>query len=196
MNRVIWGLLFVAIVSGGIATCGDEPPAPRQSTTAEDQSAKPTAVRKELLSGQVKFLGPALRDRGVKTSEEMDKQVVLITDDGEFVPLVADWRGRAFYQDEHLRDRKVQLIVRRQQGIPYAQVLVVYTFDDKGRRMYTDYWCDICSIPMYEIKKCDCCQGPIHLRFTARPLPSYLSKALNDDAERPSNSDSKSDDAK
>ena len=51
------------------------------------------------------------------------------------------------------------------------QVLMVFTFDDKGQRMYTDYWCDICSIPMYEIKPCDCCQQPIRLRFRIQELP-------------------------
>ena len=50
----------------------------------------------------------------------------------------------------------------------------VYTFDDKGRRHYTDYWCDICSIPMYEIKPCDCCQEEIRLRSE----PQELSKDI------------------
>ena len=41
-------------------------------------------------------------------------------------------------------------------------------------RQYFDYWCDICSIPMYEIKRCECCQGPIRMRFQPRGLPSYI----------------------
>ena len=27
-----------------------------------------------------------------------------------------------------------------------------------------DYWCDICAIPMYILKDCECCQGPTRLR--------------------------------
>jgi hypothetical protein len=35
---------------------------------------------------------------------------------------------------------------------------------------------------MYEIKPCDCCQGPNRLRFQSKPLPDYLSgkKEQND----------------
>ena len=107
------------------------------------------------------------------------------TPDGELIPIVADWRGRAFFQDKRLRDRKVELVGTRKPGVPYLQILMVFTFDKQGQRKYTDYWCDVCSIPMYEIKPCDCCQGPIRLRFQSKPLPSYLppSKAK---AEKPS----------
>jgi hypothetical protein len=27
-----------------------------------------------------------------------------------------------------------------------------------------DYWCDICAIPMYIKKPCECCQGETRLR--------------------------------
>ena len=93
---------------------------------------------------------------------------------GDLIPIVPDWRGRAFYQDKRLRDRKVELVGFRKPGVPYLQVLSIFTFNDRGERQYTDYWCDICAIPMYEIKKCDCCQGPIRLRFQNKGLPDYL----------------------
>ncbi len=178
-----WVLLLLSVVLAvsGFEIRGEDQPAQPSSEAVEDQPADEADARKELLTGQVKFLGPALRNRGIKAYEEMDKQVVLITDEGELVPLVADWRGRAFYQDERLRDRKVPLVVRRSPGISYRQVLIVYTIDKNGQRMYTDYWCDICSIPMYEIKDCECCQGPIRLRFQDRPLPSYLAKEIGTD---------------
>jgi hypothetical protein len=48
---------------------------------------------------------------------------------------------------------------------------MVFTFDEAGVRQYTDYWCDICSIPMYEIQPCECCQGDIRLRFQPQDLP-------------------------
>jgi hypothetical protein len=101
------------------------------------------------------------------------------------IPIVSDWRGRAFYQDERLRDRSVDLVVNRRPGIPWVQVLSIYTFDDKGVRNITDYWCDICAIPMYEIKECECCQGPIRLRFRPQELPADVSKHAVDKPESP-----------
>ena len=35
---------------------------------------------------------------------------------------------------------------------------------DPAFRLELDYWCDICAIAMYELKECECCQGPIELR--------------------------------
>ena len=34
----------------------------------------------------------------------------------------------------------------------------------KGGKFELDYWCEICAIAMFELKECDCCQGPIELR--------------------------------
>ena len=145
--------------------------------TAESAKAPPAAedYPKELFTGKVVMLHEALKRRNIKAYEEENKnQVVLETDKGELIPIVPDWRGRAFYQDKRLRDRKVELVGFRKPGVPYLQVLSIFTFNEKGERQYTDYWCDICSIPMYEIKKCDCCQGPIRLRFQNKDLPDYL----------------------
>ena len=131
-------------------------------------------VAKELYTGKVVLVVEALQRRGIKATAEMKGQVALETESGELWPLVADWRGRAFFQDERLRNRKVDLVARKHPGVPYLQVLMVFTFNEQGERQYTDYWCDICSIPMYEIKDCDCCQGPIRLRFQKQDLPGYL----------------------
>lgn len=139
---------------------------------AADPAPKPA---RQLFRGQVVSVAAALERRGVKASpEELKGQVALETADGDLLPILPDWRGRAFYQDERLRDRKVELIGYRRPGLPYLQVLVIYTFDKEGRRNYTDYWCDICSIPMYEIKPCDCCQQEIRLRFQPQALPADL----------------------
>lgn len=157
--------------------------------SSEPKSVKPAASRdgasktadvadepvRTLLSGKVVLLADALKHRGIKSYEEEIKgQVVLVTRIGELVPIVPDWRGRALYQDERLRDRPVDLIVNRRAGLPWVQVLSIYTFDEKGVRNLTDYWCDICAIPMYEIKECECCQGPIRLRFRPQELPKDL----------------------
>ena len=110
----------------------------------------------------------------VDAFNEFEKQVVLEMPSGELIPIVPNWRGRAFYQDKRLRNRKVELVGRQRKGIPYLQVLTIFTFDKQGVRQYTDYWCDLCSIPMYEIKPCDCCQDQIRIRFQPRELPDYL----------------------
>ena len=149
------------------AVLSDDPPRPA-ATTAE---AEP---KKELFTGKVVLAVEALKRRGLKPAEEMNGQVVLETADGELIPILADWRGRAFFQDERLRDRRVELVGFRRRGIPYLQVLMVFTQSDAGEREYTDYWCDVCAIPMYEIKPCECCQGEIRLRFQQQGLPEYL----------------------
>lgn len=133
-----------------------------------------TAPAKQLFQGKVVRVHEALKRRGVKAyPEELKEQVALETKD-ELILILPDWRGRAFYQDERLRNRDVELIGFRRAGLPYLNVLSVYTFDDKGRRQYTDYWCDICSIPMYEMKPCDCCQEEIRLRFEPQELPKDI----------------------
>jgi hypothetical protein len=150
----------------GIASSvrADEPPAKPESASAERG--------KKLYSGKVVDAQAALKKRGIKAFDELKGQVVLETTDGRLLPIIPDWRGRAFFQDERLRNRPVDLIGFQKPGVPYLQVLVVYTFDEQGIREYTDYWCDICSIPMYEIKPCDCCQGDIRLRFQPQELPA------------------------
>jgi hypothetical protein len=146
-------------------------PPPR---TDEKPSAAPAPLKRELFRGKVVLLQEALRARGIKAYDEQQMQVALDSEDGRLVPLISDWRGRAFFQDERLRNRRVELVGTMTPGVPFLQVLIVYTFDEQGRRQYTDYWCDICAIPMYEIKPCDCCQGDIRLRFQPQDLPRFL----------------------
>lgn len=142
------------------------------SWAASDDDAESAAKpQKELFRGEVVRIPDALKKIGVKAyKEELQDQVALLTPDKELLPILPDWRGRAFFQDERLRDRKVELVGYRKPGLPYLQVLTIFTFDEKGQRQHTDYWCDICAIPMYEIKPCDCCQQPIRLRFQPREL--------------------------
>lgn len=146
------------------------------TATARGQGpvSKATKTQQQLFTGRVVLLEDALERRDIKVAEEMHGQVVLETEKGELIPILADWRGRAFYQDERLRNRKVDLVGFRREGLPYLQVQMVFTFSEAGQRQYTDYWCDICAIPMYEIKPCECCQGPIRLRFQKQDLPKYL----------------------
>jgi hypothetical protein len=141
---------------------------------------------KAIVSGKVVALAEALKQRGIKSyPEEIKGQVVVVTRAGEIVPIVPDWRGRAFYQDERLRNRPVDLVVNRRSGVPWVQVLSIYMFDEKGVRNVTDYWCDICAIPMYEIKDCECCQGPTRLRFRPQELPKDLARPDASGSEKP-----------
>jgi hypothetical protein len=161
----------LALLVSGVVIADDSaaPPPAAGTDAAESRSPAP-----QLFSGTAVLLKEALAKRDIETAEETASHVVLETDAGELIPILADWRGRAFYQDELLRHRKVELIGFRHSGVPYLNVIAVYTFDDEGRRMYTDYWCDVCSIPMYEIQPCECCQGPIRLRFQPQDLPDYI----------------------
>ena len=192
-------LLFVVLLvvtgAGHAALSGDEigisPGAKQSSETTADRkkgitSSKPP--KKQLFSGQVVNLQDALKRRGVSSAIEFKNQVVLETSKGTLIPIVPDWRGRAFFQDKRLQNRKVDLVGYLKKGTPYLQVLMVFTYNEKGERQYTDYWCDICSIPMYEIKPCDCCQAPIRLRFQHKELPSYLSPVIPSKANEPKES--------
>ena len=180
-------LAFLALVKFGVSTTA----ALAGETSKSSVASKPRAVRasadkqppgdtssQELFRGKVVLVREALARRKIEAREEFDKDVALETDAGELIPIVPDWRGRAFFQDAHLRNRPVELVGKRAKGVPYLQVLIVFTFDAKGVRQYTDYYCDTCGFAMHEIKTCECCQGPVHLRYQPRDLPDYIKARL------------------
>lgn len=168
---------MTSVVSAGGYEDESEPAATSTSGDASASDAEGESQNeKRLFSGRVVFVRDALARRDITAFEEFKEQVALETLDGKLLPIIPDWRGRAFFQDERLRDRRVDLIGTQRDKLPYLQVLVVYFVDDEGNREYMDYWCDICSIPMYEIKACDCCQGDIRLRLQPRELPDYIMK--------------------
>ena len=174
-------MLLTALSIGLFAAAQQAAPAtssPNDQSNEKLRDAKaPERVeetKKELFSGKVVLLQEALKRRGVKSFEEFKSQVVLETEAGELIPIVPDWRGRAFFQDDRLRDRRVDLVGTRQKAAPYLQVLMIFVFDDKGTRHFMDYWCDVCSIAMYEIKPCDCCQEKIRLRLQPQGLPTFV----------------------
>jgi len=133
------------------------------------RSVKPETVT---LRGRAVWLDQAVERRvGVPSDQDAhQQQVALETPDGELIPLVKDGRGRGFWKDPRLRDRDLELLVRRWPGLPLAQVIEVYSLHD-DQRFLLDYWCDICAIPMYELKACECCQGEIRLR--ERPVDEH-----------------------
>ena len=182
-KRVVKSFLYAALVLvPAIRVWSDDTPAPRKTTDSTTRSvdnpdaALTPAPTKKLFAGRVVNVFESLKRRGIKAyPEELKDQIALETADGELIPILPDWRGRAFFQDERLRHRKVEVIGFRRDGLPYLNVMEIYTFDEKGQRQYTDYWCDICSIPMYEIKPCDCCQQEIRLRFQTKAGKSEIS---------------------
>ena len=180
---VTW--MFVAPAMIPLASRGDDAPSKPPAGTPANKSPAGNPLSpldnaspaKHRYSGKVVRLSDALTRRGIKCGSEMESHIVLETDDGRLLPILADWRGRAFYQDARLRDRKVTLIAHRRDDLGYLQPLMVFTYDEVDRPQFTDYWCDVCSIPMYEIKPCDCCQGDIRLRFTAQSPPEDVPAA-------------------
>lgn len=135
---------------------------------SDKQDAKPKAEPKhttETLRGRIVWLGEALKERyGIESdADAAQSQIALATTDGRLVPIVKDNRGRGFWIDPRLRDFDLELTVRRYEGSPVVQIVRVYSIRE-GRAYELDYWCDTCSIPMYELKDCECCQGPTRFR--------------------------------
>jgi hypothetical protein len=119
------------------------------------------------IRGRVGWLADVLaRRHGVQqVVEAAERVLVLETSAGELHPLIEDVRGRSFRRDARLRQFDVELVARRHHGSPFVQVVQVFELRKDGKYSI-DYWCDICAIIMYELKDCDCCQGPIELRRT------------------------------
>ncbi|MCA9120535.1 MAG: hypothetical protein H6822_14110 [Planctomycetaceae bacterium] len=139
-----------------VAALGDAPSTPHKS--------QPRYVTKSI-RGRVVWLYEAMsRLHGVKPVPDAgDRILALEAADGRLYPIFEDIRGRAFRRDERLRKMEVELDVREYAGSPMVQILRVYELTDEGK-FDVDYWCEICSIAMFELKECECCQGPIELR--------------------------------
>ncbi len=151
-----WSLLIAMLLMAlSVDGAGPEPP-PQQPTKKFEVLT---------LRGRVVWLAEAMaRRHGVKTVPEAAKRVLALeTPDGKLFPLAEDIRGRGFRRDERLRKVDVELLVRRYRGAPVIQVIRAFELTKKGK-FELDYWCEICSIAMFELKPCDCCQGEIELR--------------------------------
>lgn len=137
----------------------NRPPEAEKPAAAEHQEATLT------IEGRVVWLADALKRRhDINTVPEANQYVLALeTKTGDLYPLVEDTRGRAFRRDERLRKMQVRLLVRRFPGVPNVQIVRMWNRRDDGL-FEVDYWCEICAIAMFELKACDCCQGPIHLR--------------------------------
>ena len=132
---------------------------------AKSADAKFPKYETRTLRGRVVWQAEVLSRRfGIRSvPEAAERSLVLETPTGELHPIVEDTRGRAFRADERLRGIDLELLVRKYEGSPLVQVIQVFSLKKTGK-YEVDYWCDICSIAMYELKACDCCQGDIELR--------------------------------
>ena len=120
-------ILLLLIVTAVVCAFGRNFAEEKPAVNIPAEDAKP---KKLLFRGVVVPIPRALKTLGVKAyPEELKDQVALLTPENELLPILPDWRGRAFFQDERLRDRKVELIGYRKPGLPYLQVLTIFTFD-------------------------------------------------------------------
>ena len=162
LSRCIRLLLACSSIalSSQLASSADDPPKPKPK------------YKSELLRGRVVYLAEAMQRRfGAKTVKEAGQRILALeTAKGTLHPLFEDVRGRAFRSDKRLRNRDVTLLVRRYDGSPVVQIIRLFARNKAGL-VELDYWCDICAIPMFELKPCDCCQGPIRLREQKAKLP-------------------------
>jgi len=170
LNAAAQGLAVFALAALVVAAPpGEPPPQPRPpSVTPGPMPAaakKGAAYRTETLRGKIAWLSEALaRRHGVRLdADAAESQTVLETAAGELIPLMKEDRGRGFWKDARLRGREVELFVRRYEGAPHVQVLRVFSLQS-GKKYEIDYWCDVCAIQMFELKACECCQGPTRLR--------------------------------
>jgi hypothetical protein len=147
-------------IAGGVAVIACAIVVGGAGVAAEDAPYASDSVR-----GRVVWLAEAMAEKhGVTVVPEAEKRVLALeTTENELLPLVEDVRGRGFRRDERLRKMDVELLVRRFDDAPFAQIIRVYEIKD-GRKYEIDYWCEICAIAMYELKAGDGCQGPIELR--------------------------------
>lgn len=166
----IAGCLFASatiLAEPAPAPAAERATADAATTASGNADTKAAEPRYETLSrrGKVVWLGEALKRRfGIELdADDLHTSCALETAD-ELLPLAKDARGRGFWLDERLRDCEVELLVRRYAGSPVLKVIRVYAIKPDGK-YELDYWCSICSIPMYELKACECCQGPTELRL-------------------------------
>lgn len=178
--RPLCAALALALLIAAPFARAEEPAKPDAEAPAQAQTGNYETVA---LRGKVVWLAEALQRRfGIETdADAAEATCALEADDGQIYPLVKDSRGRGFWLDERLRDTDVELLARRYGGAPAVQVITVYTLKDDGKYEF-DYWCDVCSIPMYELKVCECCQGPIRIR--ERRVGPRSQRASADDANK------------
>jgi hypothetical protein len=157
--------MMMALIAPAAMRLADQP-SDRREAAAATASAKAPKFTTESIRGRVVWLAEAQKRLvgAASVPEAADRALALETSDGRLVPLLEDERGRAFRIDKRLREIDVELLVRRYEASPVAQIIGVYQIKSDGK-YELDYWCDTCAIAMYELKPCECCQGESRLRL-------------------------------
>lgn len=134
--------------------------------TGSAVSAEEPAFDTFSIRGRIVWLNDALRQRFaiVVAPEAQQQALALETRDGQLYIIAEDVRGHALRLDERLRNvPDCELLVRQYRGSPVVQIIRMFEIS-QGKKFELDYYCDVCAITMFELKACDCCQGPIRLR--------------------------------
>lgn len=136
-----------------------------ESSAASDSKTQSTDFETTSVRGKVVWLSDGLKEYfGISTVPgAQERTLAIYTGRGELLPLVEDLRGRSFRTDERLRNKPMELSVRRYDKHPMLQILRIYEFKD-GNKYIVDYWCDVCAIVMFEQGVCACCQDDNRLR--------------------------------
>jgi hypothetical protein len=155
----------VAAKSCSAANAGDSTPDADVTQSKPPVASASARFVTETLHGRIVWMAEAFERRyNIESDPDAAQAVIAVeTDDGRLVPLVKDFRSRGFWVDPRLRTMNVEVLARRYAKSPAVQAIRWYEIRE-GRRYEVDYWCDICAIPMYELKTCECCQGETRLR--------------------------------
>jgi hypothetical protein len=156
-----WMVILTATLGAGVLFLR----LPDQPTLQADQVASTKAGKILELDGQAVYLGPALKKKLGREllDAALDDVVAFESADGKLYPILPTESGLFFYRDERVRAKPMRIKARWHDDLQMLEIIDRYSLvDGKPNEIY--YWCEICSIQMYHLKECDCCQGPIELR--------------------------------
>jgi hypothetical protein len=158
--------------------------------------SSPAEYETLVIRGRIVWMAEALQRRfGIHSAREARERLAAIeTPDGQLHPIVEDTRGGSFRLDPRLRVDG-EFLVRRYLGSPMVQVIRIYEITDEGK-FELDYWCEICAIAMFELRPCDCCQGPVELRRRKAESKPNAAKQSTANSSDSNSADSKAPTAK
>lgn len=170
-RKVLCGSILLSVIAlvSVPFVFAEGPSAPKADALAGQESGPPQERKDDAnvvtLDGQAVLYGPALRKR-LKlelVDDSLDKVVAYETKEGRLIPILPTEAGLFFLRDERVRNKPMRITARIHKNDSALEVITFHSLvDGKPNEIY--YWCEICSIQMYHLKDCDCCQGPIELR--------------------------------
>lgn len=138
-------------------------PALAAHADAADSSPKPRFLDATLRGRVVPFRKAAER-WGVELVEDWGADLLALdADDGRVLPLLPTHAARFFYQDPAMWDRPMEIVGRFFPSLGSLEMIEVHSLHG-GKPYEIYYWCEICSIQLFQKKRCECCQGPLEVR--------------------------------